>query len=430
MGFRKMTRPVSVIGVGATQFGDVLETPEMKGLSWMDLGAWAAYEALEDAGMNPRDVGHLAVAAITGPFYLNETVAANNTMREQIGMKFASSTFHTEACGAAFVAFTDAVDAVASGRVDVAMALSPEVSRNCAAPDMPPCYLWPASEYKNLYGRDFLGADKAFDTSYNRWTGGWIIGMDVPFREYIRKTGITLDEMEQAMIGQTITQREHGEHNPIAQERMTWQQVAESRGFKTDREYLTSKFNPKISEYLRPAYFALQNDGAVAVIVCATDVAHKYKQKPIEIVGLVQCDLSSEYTKTKSQLTKEAIRQLYENTGYKPEDIEFVEIGETGMCEEMNAAEEIGYLPEGEGWKYYRDGLTRFDKEKPMNTSAASISVGHAFSATDLLYPREIVLQMRGQAGARQIPKPPKVSLLRGIGGGMSCVAAIFRTLD
>ena len=430
MALRKMSRSVSIIGVGATKFGDAADTPDLEDLSFQDLGAWAAYEAMEDAGVNPRDIGKVSVAATCGPIYISETIAGNNGMIEMIGMKGKASSFHSEGCAAGFLAFNEAVDAVASGRMDIAMALVVEQSRWTNAPDRPSCYRWPNTEYKNLYGRDFMAADKAFDTAYVRWNGSWIIGMDVPFRQYTRENGITDDELEQALMGQVITAREHSVRNPIAYIQKTWEEEAKERGFKTAEEFLLSPYNPKLNDYMRPSFMAIQNDGAVAIIVAATDIADKYKQQPIEVVNIVQCDMTAGIPKTHSKLTKLAVKELYDITGYKPEDVELLEIGDAGLGDELVGAEDVGYLPKGEGWKYFRDGRTRFDGDRPMNTCSGSFGAGHAFSAPDLLYVWEIAKQMRGHAGERQIPNPPKVSMLRGVGAGQSCSVSLYRTLD
>jgi len=431
MAVRKMSRSVSVIGVGATKFGDPADTPELVDLCFQDLAAWAAFDAMDDAGVNARDIGKLSVAATCGPLYLNETIAANNGLLEMLGMTGKSSSFHSEGCAAGFLAFNECVDAVASGRVDIALALVAEHSRWITAPDMPSCYRWPNTEYKNLYGRDFYAASKAFDCAYSRWNGSWIIGNDSPSRAYIRKTGITNDELEDAMIGQSITAREHSVRHPIAYAQETWEEVAKKRELSSAEEFMRSPYNPKLSEYMRPAYCALQNDGAAAIIVCATEIADQFKQKPVEIVNIVQVDMSSGSSiNVKSKMTKLAAKEIYDITGYKPEDIDLLEIGDHGLADELQGAEDVGYLPQGEGWKYFRDRRTRFDKDKPINTCGSSLGVGHAFGAPDLVYIREITLQTRGQAGERQMPIPPKVSLLRGIGANQSCTMAIFKAVE
>jgi acetyl-CoA C-acetyltransferase len=100
------------------------------------------------------------------------------------------------------------------------------------------------------------------------------------------------------------------------------------------------------------------------------------------------------------------------------------------QLEMIDAAEVVGYLPKGESWKYFRDGKTRFDGEKPINTDGGTQGIGHAFASTGIHNYKEAVLQMRGEAEGRQIPIPPKVVMIRGQGATHSVSIGILRTLE
>ena len=97
---------------------------------------------------------------------------------------------------------------------------------------------------------------------------------------------------------------------------------------------------------------------------------------------------------------------------------------------QLLAAEEVGYLPRGEGWKYVLEGRTAFDGDKPINSSGGRTSYGHAFGASGMADVYEAVIQMRGEAGAHQVKKQPKTVFLRGFGGGQNVRAIIMRTVD
>ena len=432
MTLKPMSRSVSIIGVGATRFGDPSDTPELGGSSLQDMAAAAAMAAMEDAGVNPRQIGKCVLGMTCSSFYNSNCFAPNFGFGEFIGMKGKASSFHSEGCASGYNAFNEAVDCVASGRSDIAICVDTAQTRLVNAPNQPSCYRYPAADYKKLYGRD-LGAPGplALDTAYVKWAGSYFVTQfDGMSRQYMKDNRITPEQLEDAYIGASITAREHGKLNPIAYARTTWEEEAKKRGFDDVKAYLKSQYNPLLSEYMRVAYFILQADGAAAVIVCASDMAGRFKQQPIEVVNIVQSDMSALTPNAEAECTREAAKQLYEVTGYRPEDIEYLQTGESDMSGVLDSAEAVGYLPKGEGWKYFRDGRTRFDKDKPINTDGGSVGVGHAFGSTPVEYIMECVLQMRGQGGARQIPKPPRVVMLRGFSAIQTASVAIFRTLE
>ena len=126
--------------------------------------------------------------------------------------------------------------------------------------------------------------------------------------------------------------------------------------------------------------------------------------------------------------TAEAARQVYEQTGLTPDDIDLLYVNDFIGSSAFLAAEEVGYLPKGEGWKYVLDGRIAFDGDKPMNTNGGRTSYGHAFGASGMADIFEAVTQMRGDAGERQVKKLPKHTFLRGFGGAQNVRAIILES--
>ena len=85
---------------------------------------------------------------------------------------------------------------------------------------------------------------------------------------------------------------------------------------------------------------------------------------------------------------------------------------------------------QGEGWKYFIDGRTAFDGDKPINTNGGRCSFGHAHAASGLADIYEAVMQMRGVCGERQVKKLPKTAFIRGFGGAQNVASIIMRTKD
>jgi len=428
MTLKPMSRSVSIIGVGMTKYGDPADTPEIKGMSLQDLAAWAALSAMEDAGVNPRQVDRLVMGMACSSYYNSDTMTPVHGFLEFVGMKGKAGVYHNEACATAQNCFDEAVTDVASGRYDIAICVDTDSTRYFSEPEKPSCYRHPSNEYKQYYGRNWGGGATAIDTAYIRWTGATYAAMDSCGRHYIRNTGVTADELDDATIGAAITARHHGALDPFAYARDTWEAKAKERGYDDAKAYLKSKYNPKVTEYLRPSGIAVLDEGAAAVVVCATDIAKKFKQQPIEVVNIAQCDMSVLTPNVEQRMTRGAIKQLYDATGYKPEDIEYLQTTDMDVLDLVDSAEAVGYLPQSEGWKYFRDGRTSFDKDKPINTNGGTFGVGHAFAATPMAGIVETVWQMRGQAGQRQIPKPPRVAMVRLQGGNQSVSISILKT--
>ena len=427
----QFARSVSIIGVGMTKFGDTDVTPELKDMSLQDMAAWACLEAMEDAGITGRQIDKLIVGEVCAVNGNSESIAPNHGMLEWLGMRGKASVHQSEACATPFDCLNEAVLEVASGRYDVCMAVDTDSARHVTHPDRPSYQTYPSSQYADLYnGRDWPGGSTCQNTAWDRWTGCSLDSMDQIGRHYIKDAGITREDFDAAINGQSVTAREHGALNPKAFAQTKWQDIAKQRGFDDVNDFFNSKYNPRISEYLRPSSFMMLSEGAAAVIVCATEIADQFRQTPIEVVNLAQYDLSVMNHNGTMNMNDGAAKQIYDITGYTPEDIDYFQTTDGDLTDALSSAEACGYLPKGEGWKYFRDGETRYDGKKPMNTDGGHQAYGHAFGASGLATIAEPVLQMRGQAGARQISPAPKVSLMRGWGASQSVTTYIFKTVE
>lgn len=100
------------------------------------------------------------------------------------------------------------------------------------------------------------------------------------------------------------------------------------------------------------------------------------------------------------------------------------------IFDQIDSAEIAGYLPKCEGWRIALDGRTGFDGDRPINTNGGRSRFGHAYAASGLADVGEVVQQMRGQCGSRQVKKLPETALIRGIGGGQNATAAILRAVQ
>ena len=424
----KYMRSVSIIGVGCTPFMYTVDNPETDGLTEGEMFGYAALQAMEDAGVNPRDVDfyfHGQASPLAGSNYLTPNIQVANWF----GMKGKASIHHSEACCTGYYAIEEAVNAVASGKYNCVLSGCVEFGDALAVPNHP-------------YKREKMTMEKFLQTTawlYERgYTRSFMAGQELIYDDaaewYKRTRGLTDEEMDDTLNHMCINNRKNASVNPLAIMRKTYEEEAKEQGFDDVMEYMRSPYNPKMGDFLRAGGLEIKCDGAAAVIVCATEMVDKYmgnkSHKPIEVlgVGCAACEAITPHFEVTA--TEEAVRQVYEVTGVKPEEIDIFYSNDFIITSHLISAEIAGYLPYGEGWKYICEGRTAYDGDKPINTNGGRTAFGHAHAASGLADLYEAVHQMRGEAGEGQVKKIPKTAMLRGYGGAQNICTYIIRTAE
>ena len=424
----KYLRSVSIIGVGCTPFMYTVDNEETNGLTEGELFGYAALKAMEDAGVNPQDVDfyfHGEASPLNGSNYLTPNIQIANWF----GMKGKASIHHSEACCTGYYAIEEAVNAVASGKYNCVLSGCVEFGDGVCIPEHP-------------YKREKMTMERFLKTTawlYDRtYTRSMMAGQELIYDDaaewYKRTRGITDEEMDDTLNWMCINNRRNASVNPLAIERHTYEEIAKEKGFDNVMDYMRSPYNPRMGDFLRASGLELKCDGAAAVIVCATDMVDKYmgnkSHKPIEVlgVGCAACEAITPHFEVTA--TEEAVRQVYEVTGVKPEEIDVFYSNDFIITSHLVSAEIAGYLPYGEGWKYICEGRTAYDGDKPINTNGGRTAFGHAHAASGLADLYEAVHQMRGEAGKGQMKKIPKTAMLRGYGGAQNICTYIIRTAE
>jgi acetyl-CoA C-acetyltransferase len=270
------------------------------------------------------------------------------------------------------------------------------------------------------------------DRAYTRNMGaGPIILFDTWGELYCRENNLTDDQLDEALNAMAVSCRRAAARHPLALKRTEFSTEAKEAGFDDVMEYMRSSFNPKLSQHLRASGFETKCDGASALIVCPTEMAHQFRQKPVEVLGIGSSALESgTNTHLEKKITAESARQVYELTGVKPEEIDILYTADFFITSGLLSAEEVGYLPKGEGWKHVLEGRTAFDGDKPMNTNGGRCHFGHAHGTSGLADHWEAVKQLRGVCGDRQVKGDHRTAMLRGYGGGQNATAHILRIAD
>lgn len=340
----KYSRSVSIIGIGATPYMNVLEDPEYQGLTDSELFAHAALAAMQDAGIEPRDVDFFYHGA-ANPRTFNFCVTPNMQYAEWLGMRGKASVHHSEACCSGYVGLEEAVEAVASGAYDIVLTGGSEMALGLPDGTKPACFRVPCATEVIIPDLDSI-----YERNYSRFLGGPAgIIFDDWMALYAKENGLSDEQVDEVLNTIAYHGRRAAAMNPLALMRQSYDDIAKEMGFDDPMEYLRSDFNPKMTQYLRVSGNAPSADGAACVIVCPTDMAHKFKQKPIEVLGIGASALDSSIPHLEKKATAEAAKQVYEMTGVKPEDLDLFMCNDFFLTSQMLAAEECGYLPKGEG---------------------------------------------------------------------------------
>jgi acetyl-CoA acetyltransferase len=178
------------------------------------------------------------------------------------------------------------------------------------------------------------------------------------------------------------------------------------------------------------------SDGSGAAILASEDFVkkHRLENKAVEIVGMAMTtDYQSSFAEKSDMklvgydMTRNAARKVYEQSGFGPENVDVVELHDCFSANELITYEALGLAGEGEGHKLVEAEATTYGGGGPVvNPSGGLISKGHPLGATGLAQCSELTWQLRGQADARQVDDA-KVALQHNIGLGGACVVSVYR---
>ena len=275
----------------------------------------------------------------------------------------------------------------------------------------------------------FPDLDSIFDRAYGRYLGGGPgMNHDDWINYYAKENHLSKETIDDVLAHQAYDFRRAAALCPRAIRRKTYDEMAKEAGYDDVWEYMRSSNNPKMTQYLRTSSDSCVADGAAACIVVPTEMAKEFTDKPVKVLGIGASVLDAIVPHLEKKATAEAARQVFELTGLTADDMDLLYVNDFIGSSAFLAAEEIGYLPKGEGWKYVLDGRIAYDGDKPMNTNGGRTSYGHAFGASGMADIFEAVTQMRGEAGERQVKKLPKRTFLRGFGGAQNVRAIILES--
>jgi acetyl-CoA C-acetyltransferase len=175
---------------------------------------------------------------------------------------------------------------------------------------------------------------------------------------------------------------------------------------------------------------SLISDGAAAVLLAPAERAAEFTDKPVRVLGIAQASDFVALDQKPDITTFAAVRlasgKAYRMAGVGPADIQLAELHDCFTIAEIIAIEDLGFAARGEGGPFTLAGHTARTGDKPINTSGGLKSKGHPVGATGAAQICDLVLQMRCEAGDRQVPRH-SLALAQNLGGsGATCVVTIL----
>ena len=378
---------VAIIGLGIHPFG---RSPQKTGLQQ---GAEAAREALADAGISWQDIECGYGGSQDGG---NADAIVN-----ELGLSGLQFTNIFNGCATGGSSLHAAYSAIKSGEYRNALVLGfdkhPRGAFNALPAD------WGIDDW---YGETGL----MLTTQY--------FGMKI--QRYMHEYGIS----EQALVSVAEKAFFNGSITPTA-----WRKQALSR-----EEISTSQM---VSHPLRKYMFCNPAEGAVALVICNADEAKRFTAKPIFLnaaivrtrhYGSFEVFSPSQPVKTADSPTVIASRAAYEQAGIGPGDIDVAQLQDTESGAEIIHMAENGFCAHGEQERLLEDGFTSINGNLPVNTDGGCLANGEPVGASGLRQVHEICLQLRQEAGVRQVQGEPKTGYTHVYGApGISGVTILSR---
>ncbi len=380
-------RDVAIIGVGMTPWGELWEK------SLRSIFVEPALLAIKDAGVDKVD--SLIVGSMSSGLFIGQEHLAS-LLADYLGYGPIPAARVESACASGGLALKMGFLEVASGLSDVVLVGGVE-------------------KMTDVTGNEATFAlGTAADQEYEGFHGITFPGLyALMARAHMEKYGTTREQL--AMVA--VKNHANGAKNPLAQYPypITVQAVLNS---------------VLVADPLRVLDCSPITDGAAAVILAPVEMAKKLKKPVVKITGLGHATDTIALSGRKDITWLESVylagQQAYKMAGKKPQDINLVEVHDCFTIAEICVTEALGFVDKGKGGQAVEQGVTALTGKIPVNSSGGLKSKGHPVGATGVAQAVEVVKQLRGEAGDRQV-KGARVGMAQNMGGsGGSCLVHIF----
>jgi acetyl-CoA acetyltransferase len=365
---------VAIVGIGIHPFG------RHDGVSDLEMGVYAARQALRDAGTDWSDV-QFAYGGSLGQS-LPGGGASADTMVGQLGLTGVPFVNVSNGCATAGSALAMACSTIESGQFDVGLVVGfDKHARGAFDPD--PAAIGLGKWYGDV---GMMLTTQFFAMKINR---------------YMHDYGIS----ESTLAKVAAKNFRNGALNPNAWRRkpLSEEEILESR-----------VLNYPLRQYM----FCSPDEGGAALVVCRADQASRYTDRPVYVRGVAlrtrrfgSFEVMSPWMPIERTVapTVDASKACYEMAGIGPGEVQVAQIQDSESGAEVMHMAENGFCADGEQERMIQEGETEIGGRLPINTDGGLIANGEPIGASGLRQIHEICLQLRGDAGERQVPGDPRV---------------------
>jgi len=388
-------KKVAIIGVGNSKFGN------RNDVNVAELTFEAVKPSLEDAGIAAKDVEFVALGSTgAGAWYeelLPAVVAAEYCGLTKVGLVRCEA-----ACASGSAAFFTAYSAIASGQVEIAMALGVEKMREI---DTPTAMEWIGRA--GYYFWEFHNFGLTFPAYYALYANA-----------HMAKFGTTEEDL--ALVA--VKNHKYGAMNPVAhlQKQITVDDVLSSM---------------VIASPLKLFDCCPMTDGSASIILASEEKVKELDvETPVWIAGIGYSSGTANMSKRPDYVgldaSVKAAEMAYKKAKVTPDQIDFAIVHDCFTIAEIMAYEDIGLCKKGEGAKLIREGQTEIGGKIPVNIDGGLKAKGHPIGTTGCSMIYEVTKQLREEAieKSRQVPLKNYIGLAHNVGGtGHYCYVTILR---
>ncbi len=390
-------RPVVVAGAGMIPFERRDED------SLVGMMAVAGLNAMDDAGLGDRAVDAVYVGNMASGLF-NHQVSVASALVDRLSLMPAAADRIENGPASGGSAIKNGFLAVASGYADIVLVVGGEKMREVIGPkatDIVAAMTHPSAEY--IYGVTLPALAGLFT------------------RLYMEKYGVTREHL--TMVA--IKNQENGLLNPYAHIRM---KITMEGVLTHPQAHINS---PIVADPLHLYDCCPVSDGAAAVLLTTEEIAKELNKPIVTIDGVGQATdthtLQERSDPTDLKAVTVASERAFSMAGLKPKDVDVAELHDAFTILEIAESEHAGFFPKGEGAKALEAGETRIGGKLPINPSGGLKARGHPVGATGVAQAVELVWQLRGEAGDRQVKKATTGFSLNFGGFGNNVLAFVLR---
>ena len=378
---------VAIIGVGHTRFG------RLQDKNLMDLLCEASLKAIEDSNTEDKEFNSVYVGAMS-PGAFNQMSGIASALVDKLSLLPAAADHVKNGPASGGSAVKAGFQAIASGMSDLVLVVGGEKMTHIKTPG----YIT-----SNVATLTHPEAERRHGVSLPSFAG-------LLTRAYLEKYNAKLEWISDI----AIKNHRNGALNPIAHfqrsiEDFMQSAIQKGKGNWNDVYAFLSddKTNPIIADPLRLFHICPISDGAAALVLCNADKAKEYCDTSILISGIGQATDTHIVYEREDITTLKALRicsdQAYKMAKKTPKDIDVCEAHDAFAILEAIQSEDLGFFKKGEGAKAAYEGLTEIGGKITINPSGGLKARGHPLGATGVAQVVELVWQLRGDAGKRQV---------------------------